>query len=218
MGTRPNGKPPEEVEIYPGGDVVFLVGQNQQRFTVNSLFLTNASKPFAAMLGPYQQPEGGGPREIALPEDDAEAIKIIFNIVHVRNHEVPTLWLPDTLLEVALAADKYDVMSCCKWACVASTNSGTSSSLEELDLQSLFKIMSAAYLLDNAEGFRNVTAAMVLNHTASFLPDSEKVTKVLPCKVFRKSIISSQWLRFADYCFKCRWRNDADNFGHACPS
>ncbi len=86
------GNAPTTVDIAPNGDVVFVVGPSKTRLRVYSLFVKTASPVLNAMLRPNfeegQQLAKTGSAEIALPEDNAEAIETIFNVIHGRNDKV----------------------------------------------------------------------------------------------------------------------------------
>lgn len=107
-----NDKASTTVDIAPNGDVVFIVGPRGKRLKVYSLFLTTASPVFNAMLSPSFK-EGSqlaqpGSSEIELPEDNAEAIEIVFNVIHGHNNMVEDKLGSETLLQVAKIVDKYD--------------------------------------------------------------------------------------------------------------
>ncbi|KAK1773667.1 hypothetical protein QBC45DRAFT_437474 [Copromyces sp. CBS 386.78] len=77
-------------EDAPSGDLVFLVGPSEEAVPVDIIGLREASPVFAELLAPYANemqgisyPGSGSasplPREIALPDDDAFAMKAIFH-------------------------------------------------------------------------------------------------------------------------------------------
>ncbi|KAB5514896.1 hypothetical protein GE09DRAFT_1264300, partial [Coniochaeta sp. 2T2.1] len=100
------------VHIAPDGDVVLVTGKTQRRLRVHSLIANRASPVLNAMLGPSfregQQLATNGSTEIPLPEDDADAMEIILNVIHCRNDEVKKILSPGELLRVAIACEKYD--------------------------------------------------------------------------------------------------------------
>lgn len=74
------------IDIALEGDVVFIVGPTQRRLRVHLLFIKGASPVLKVMLGPNfregHQLARTGLAEIALPEDGADAMETIFNIMH----------------------------------------------------------------------------------------------------------------------------------------
>ncbi len=101
------------VTIAQGGDVIFVVGDEQRQLRVHSLFLRTVSPVFNAMLGPRYK-EGANlmpdsPMSILLPEDDPDAMETIFNIIHFRTDAVSDQHEPEAVLRLAIATDKYDL-------------------------------------------------------------------------------------------------------------
>lgn len=89
-----NNKASTIVQIAADGDVILVVGPEQVKLRVYSLFLKAASKPFSAMLGPdwkegHNMLDRDRPVELLLPEDNASALELICAIVHYRNDTVP---------------------------------------------------------------------------------------------------------------------------------
>src|SRR4051794_37049290 len=98
-------------EIASDGDLMLIVGAAKVRVRVQSSFLKHASPVFRAMLGPHfseGQPAVDSIKEISLPEDDVDAIKIICAVFHLRNDEIPDHLSPACVLRIAVTADKYD--------------------------------------------------------------------------------------------------------------
>ena len=81
------------VNIATDGDVILVVGPEKAKLRVQSLFLKAASKPFSAMFGPDWK-EGHNILdldaliELPLPENNANALKLICAIIHYRNKKV----------------------------------------------------------------------------------------------------------------------------------
>jgi len=101
------------IPISPNGNVVLVVGPKAVRLRVHSLLLQSASKVFNAMFGPNWS-EGQGlseesRRSICLEEDDPEALRIICCVIHHRNDVVSLTLPPKQVLQIAIAADKYDL-------------------------------------------------------------------------------------------------------------
>jgi hypothetical protein len=100
------------VDIAADGNVVLLVGPEGRRLRVSASSLANVSKVFRTMFGPYFS-EGqdlsdisSGPKEVHMPDDNADAIEIICSMMHFRS--VPQEVGPDLMLDIAIVVDKYD--------------------------------------------------------------------------------------------------------------
>jgi hypothetical protein len=156
------------VHIALDGDVVFVIGPTERRVTVYSLMVKNASPVLYAMLGPGflegQHLAKTGSTEIALPEDDADAMEIIFNVIHCRNDKVKKMLGPDELLRVAIACDKYD--------CVGSLEFAFQTWLSHIGAtksKDLWALAMAACVSQEQLAFAEATSALVFNHAGSFL-------------------------------------------------
>lgn len=161
-------------EISAGGDVTFVVGPEEKRLRVCSIILKNASKYFTALLGPHfcegQDIGKSIPKEILLPEENAQSLEVIFNVIHLRNEAVPKSLTSTSILEIAIAADKFDCIVAMQHVSMIWLNpKGVT------DAQEIGRLMTAAYVLDNAEAFSDVTRWIVMHHQKSCLAlvDSE---------------------------------------------
>jgi hypothetical protein len=155
------------IDIAPDGDVIFIIGTERRRLRVFSLFLKNASSVFKAMLGPHfaegQSLGGADPVEILLPEDNAEALSIIFNVLHGRNDSVPDSLNGSQILHIATAADKFDLVISLRFAIQRWLNcSGVN------DPRELWLLMVASFWFDNANGFADITHALILHYAGSY--------------------------------------------------
>ena len=96
MATNRKQEPPND--IFAGGDVVIVVGPEEKRMRVSSTILKNASKYFAALLGPhFREGQDVGKnlsKEITMPEEGAQSLEVIFNVIHLRNEAVPKSLTP----------------------------------------------------------------------------------------------------------------------------
>lgn len=54
--------------------------------------------------------QAGGVVKVPLPDDDAAAFRIILNIVHVRHRYVPKTVNLNSLLQIAILVDKYQMV------------------------------------------------------------------------------------------------------------
>jgi BTB/POZ domain len=93
-------------DIASDGDVILVVGAGMKRLKAYSLVLKSASKVFSAMLGPKfsegQRLDENESTEIDMPEDDAEAMEIMLNVIHGRNNAVHDGLDASQILRVAI--------------------------------------------------------------------------------------------------------------------
>lgn len=108
--------PPQDVKIYPSGGVYLYTPT--KRFEVFTTALGLSSPVFARMLDPSSPFLEGrqlalgskdSPTQVALHEDDSEALEIILNIAHHRGENVPKWLEPEKMFAVATLCDKYDM-------------------------------------------------------------------------------------------------------------
>ncbi|KAA8572124.1 hypothetical protein EYC84_002042 [Monilinia fructicola] len=174
----------EIIEIASDGDVIFVVGPEMVRFRVRSQSLRAVSKPFFAMLGPdwkegHDMLDKDGPVELSLPEDNPAALKMIFALVHRRKGMVPRTLTPRFVLEVAITVDKYDLVDFMKFA------SGEWLRPGQRCADDLMILAAAAYLFQNAQGFKEITKALLLEHEDSYLSLlSKEIESVMAWRVF----------------------------------
>jgi hypothetical protein len=99
-------------DIAPDGDIILLVGAEMKRLRAHSLVLKSASRVFNAMLGPRfsegQKLDDKESTEIDMPEDDAEAMETMLNVIHGYNNAVYDSLDTSQILRVAITADKFD--------------------------------------------------------------------------------------------------------------
>jgi hypothetical protein len=168
----------ETVDIAPDGDVVFVIGTTERRLRVHSLFVKAASPVLNAMLRPnfkegHELAETGSV-EIALPEDNGEAIEIIFNVIHGRNDKVRQTLSPDEILQVAITSDKYDCFVSLAFAIRVWLSHKDVSDPEEL-----WVLAMAACLFRGQEAFAEATSALVFNHAGSYVDLARKHEAVM---------------------------------------
>lgn len=132
-------------EIYPDGDVFFVIGDEKNRLRVSSVILRNSSSVFHAMLGSRygegQKLLSQGSVEVTLPEDDLDALITVLHILHGRNDHILEEVPGAKLCDIATLCDKYDLFVPLKfaiqqWLDVCS---------ETTDSTELWLLMSAAY-------------------------------------------------------------------------
>jgi hypothetical protein len=171
-------------EIAADGDIILVVGHDGVKLRVHSLILKTASKVFSAMLGPYfsegQNITKDCPKEILLPEDDADALKIICEITHLQNSAVPDSLPPSAVIQLAITADKYDCVPALKFASAHWLEPRESQAVADLAL-----LMAAAYILDDAQGFMEVSRSMIIQHDGSYLLlANEELELIVPWRIF----------------------------------
>ncbi|KAL7798794.1 hypothetical protein V8C43DRAFT_276286 [Trichoderma afarasin] len=174
------------VEIAPEGDLILIVGPEEAKLHVDSMMLRAASKPFSAMFRSDWK-EGRDllncdrPTEIPLPEDNAAALKIMCSVIHHKASEVPRTLAAGDVLAVAVAADKYD----CVEALELVSDRWLRPSGDEAD--NLMLLTAAAYLFQNAQAFKELTKALILDYKDPYLTLScREVESAMPWKVFFK--------------------------------
>ncbi|KAB5513441.1 hypothetical protein GE09DRAFT_1231918 [Coniochaeta sp. 2T2.1] len=131
------------IHVVPDGDVVLIVG------------------PAGRRLGQLSKT---GSTEIALPEDDADAMETLFSVMHCRNDRVKKVLEPDKLLRVAIACDKYD--------CFVSLEFATHTWLSHRGAtksEDLWAVAMAACLFREQQAFADATSALVYSHAGSFV-------------------------------------------------
>lgn len=176
------------VEIAPDGDLILIVGPEEAKLHVDSMMLRVASKPFSAMFGPNWK-EGrdlldgdrpvNRPVELPLPEDNAAALKIMCSVIHHQRSEVPRTLAAGDVLAVAVATDKYDCVEALSFA----SDGWLRPSRDEAG--NLMLLTAAAYLFQNAQAFKELTKALILDYKDSYLTLScREVESAMPWKVF----------------------------------
>lgn len=174
------------VDIAPAGDIILVVGPEQLKLRVQSLFLKTASKLRCAILGSNWKegddtPVAAFPVEILLPEEDATALRCICAILHHQRTLVPQLTTVHDVLRVALTAKKFGVVEALTYA-----NEFWLCPLNK-EASDLIVLVAAASLFQNAKAFRNITKALVLNYGGSYLAlSSEDAVSVLGERIFCK--------------------------------
>ena len=171
-------------DISLDGDVVLIVGPQQVGLRVHSLRLRCASKVFDSMFGPTWS-EGQGlcqesPREVPLPEDDADALHTICLVLHYR-HDVRSDLTPHEVLRIAIMADKYDLGVALKYARTQWLKS--ENTVEMLDTAYL---MLAAFLLSDMDAFVATNLRLILDYEGSYkkLLDDETISEFLDWETF----------------------------------
>lgn len=172
------------IDIAENGNVVLIVGSEERRLRVSASSLANVSKVFRSMFGPNFS-EGqdlsdirSGPKEVHMPEDNADAIEVICSMMHFRS--VTQEIGPDLMLHIAIAADKFDCGIVLQHASILWLDPKKSMNLVELA-----RLMAASYLLDNSKAFSQVTLAMAFGHGDSYLALEEQDIGLDSCVILR---------------------------------
>ncbi|KAH7304156.1 hypothetical protein B0I35DRAFT_401473 [Stachybotrys elegans] len=159
----------QTIDIAAKGDVVFVVGTDRRRLKVYSIFVMTASPVFNAMLGPNFM-EGhrlirSGQTEVELPEDNADAMEIVLNVIHGRNDRVQRTLSPGEVLKVAVISDKYDCSTSLAFAIRTWLDDYTSTT----DPGEMWILAMAALALSKQDEFAKMTSALVFHHAGSYL-------------------------------------------------
>jgi hypothetical protein len=94
---------------------------------------------------------------------------------------VPQTLAPADILRVAATADKHDCVGALKFA------SGVWLQLQKTEAQDSMFLTAAAYLFRNAEAFKQITKALVLDYDGSYLVlCNEEIESAMTWKVFCK--------------------------------
>ncbi|EFR00967.1 hypothetical protein MGYG_03969 [Nannizzia gypsea CBS 118893] len=172
------------VDIAGDGDVILVVGPENVRLRVRSLTMKATSQVFSTMLSPSWK-EGrdlleNGSTEVPLPKDNAMAMKYICAIIHYRNDMVPGAIASDDILKVAVTADKYNFIDALRFASASWLL--YSQGMEANDLMNL---TAAAYAFQNAQAFRDLTKALILDYGGSYISlFTDNIGSVMGWKVF----------------------------------
>lgn len=154
-------------DIRADGDIILVIGSEQQSLRVSSVVMKNASTVFHAMLSPgFAEGETllrSHQVRIPLPDDDADGIFAVLCVLHGRNELVPETLAPEKVYRVAVLVDKYNLFSPLKfaarhWLDVCKATKG----------EDLWLLMSAAYLFQDGKAFSEATKRLVIQHTGSY--------------------------------------------------
>jgi hypothetical protein len=155
-------------DIAPDGDVILVVGAGMKRLKAYSLVLKSASRVFGAMLGPRfsegQRLDDNESTEIDMPEDDAETMEIMLNVIHGCNNAVHDGLNASQILRVAITADKFDCKVALAFAIKVWLNCANIT-----DSNQLWRLLRAAYWFDNAKSFEEISLRLMLHHRGSYL-------------------------------------------------
>ena len=157
------GNEPSILDIAPNGDVILVVDQDaaQKKLRVHSFALSMASKVFAAMFGSQfaegQRLNSTYPKDVPLPEDDADAMVTICSVLHYRYELIKDHLNIDTIYDIAVCADKYEFTGALK----PSFQIWMSKTGDVRRTEPLLKAMTAAYIFDDADIFHDISRSLV---------------------------------------------------------
>lgn len=182
MDTSYDGNSMEITDIAPGGDLILVVGTKPSPMAmlrVHSLILKNVSKVFNAMFDPRfsegQAVGGDHPKEIALPEDDAIGMKVLCQVMHHRYGDIDPSLETLHVLRIAQVAYKYDCTGILEHIRSHWLNprphfkDHIPDNFLSLDFSDAGRLLAAAYLLDDATAFKELTRLMILHCGQSYL-------------------------------------------------
>lgn len=156
-------------------DLKLILGGNhdnsQTELMVFHQVMANSSSVFEAMLRPGQYREGStllrnDHLTLPLPEDNAEAMIVICNILHMRSPEVPTATItPDLLDSISTLVDKYDFARAIQpWPKIWLEQEHIQAELkqlEELPIEQLVKWVHICSQLGYSDRFEQSTSTLV---------------------------------------------------------
>lgn len=189
--------------LVPNHDLV-LVCKEGVKLGVSAAVLSNASKVFKVMLnsGFKEGQNMSGPRVVELPDDHASAIEKMCRCIHFTLPNEKTRWIAYIgLLDIALAADKYD----CIVAVAAPLSQGIGQYLRSQNQNPDMwaerigcEMIVAAYLLRDSALFSDFTRIVALKQPLSrgFLetlaPHQDNAPGSLSGKITREPRILAQ--------------------------
>jgi len=100
--------------IDPNGDLLAILPTTTIKLQVSSKILSTASPVFRSMFSPRFREgaalaSGTALIEIEFPDEPPQALEAVFNVLHFRHDCVSANVSYDTLYEIALVVDKYDL-------------------------------------------------------------------------------------------------------------
>ncbi|KAH7359199.1 hypothetical protein B0T11DRAFT_330903 [Plectosphaerella cucumerina] len=159
-----------EVHVTSIPDICLVLPSGELKILANVAVLRNASPVFHAMLGPdYLEGQTmnntESTPEIDLPEDDAKAMLLLMQIIHMRYGELRDAvahpeFLIDSVRDTAILADKYDV---CQAVSLSFHVLARLDKVPEMeDMGDLWSILSASYIVGNRDAFRASSARLIM--------------------------------------------------------
>lgn len=98
----------QSIYIDRNGNLKLIIGPNAVQMQVDANALRRASKVFSRMLfGPFSESHQTENWTVELPEDDPEALRVIFHVVHGNLGNIPEKLTTPVLYDITVMADKY---------------------------------------------------------------------------------------------------------------
>ena len=95
----------EIINIVERGDAILVLNDGNLKLKVDTHMLRAASPVFKRMFGPdFADSQGLSyetPKAIPIPDDDGEAMRLICQIVHLKNDNLPETLEPSRVLALA---------------------------------------------------------------------------------------------------------------------
>lgn len=102
---------------------------------------------------------------IPLPDDNAEAVVVLCNVIHLRTSEVPKKLALNCLTDLAVICDKYDCTSAlAPWSAIWLQAGIASLAVKDLD-----RLLFAAYVLDSPDAFSRVSWEILFVQVGPFV-------------------------------------------------
>ncbi|OCK73464.1 hypothetical protein K432DRAFT_430580 [Lepidopterella palustris CBS 459.81] len=181
-----------KITCDPNGDVVLVLKPNT-RIQVNSKILSLASAPLKALLeGKFKEGRelyAAASRsecyELPLPDDDADAVELLCNILHCR-----AAFIPDA--ETVTVSILYGLaLICDKYICYSAVAFHASIWIKPFENGMIVMpgneaVLVVAFLLDLPKAFQKLSNDLILHWTGSFLEFQSKgdPNGVLPVRTF----------------------------------
>lgn len=156
-------------------DLFLLVGPDKLPIGVDARTLRRVSNVFEAMFKPpwlesTKLAENRiSPPELVLPEDDFRAMNVICCIIHHRNDLVPSDISASDILQVAIVADKYDMLTALKYATAEWLKKRPKPKTAEAEaILFMGHLLAAAFLFHEPEHFLRLSLEMLFNFSGSY--------------------------------------------------
>lgn len=153
--------------ISSDGDVILVVGSQNSRFRVSSVQLAMTSTTFKALFfGGFAEslPSISTMREVPLPDDDPDNLRILLNIAHHRNDAVKnSIRNVYDILYLAKLVDKYDMTTAVKFSSFTWLQM-----CEDTSFYGIVTLTLSAYLFKNHRKFYDFTRLLIRNFAWTF--------------------------------------------------